>query len=191
MKMKHSATRRLSKEARRDALYRAVSRIKNGHPKIVDKLKAGASIEMSAVAAEAAVDRSLIYKYYRDVLDYVAQLNDRTLRRRVRIKQDEVSKLQAKNREYLDEVREATRQRNLALDENYRLILVIKKLEEDHTKELQRKDQLIRDLTQQLNMQPTALTKSSGLVSPQGLAIEDLSSSSGGVKSGNKHYRDD
>ena len=123
----------------RQELELAVRRIVNGNPK---RVKKGTALSPASVAAEAAVDRSTLYRYHEPVLSEIRKINDATPQKKLREKHSELAESRDKAKEYRTMLEEE--QANLAqmARQNYALNLRIKELEGY----LRDRDQVITEL---------------------------------------------
>ncbi len=128
-----------SQKATRLELELAVRRIVNGNPQ---RVKKGTSLSPLAVAAEADVNRTTLYRYHEPVLTEIRRINDSTPQKKLREKQSELAEIEAKAKEYRLMLEDE--QANLAkmARQNYILSMRIKELEGI----VQNRDTLIAEL---------------------------------------------
>lgn len=118
----------------------ALSRLRNGNPKVVEK---GKKISASSVAKEAGIDRSTLYRYHEPIVTEIRKLNDATPISQVKQKRTELAKEREKSKEYrilLEEAQndlEQIARQNYALEERNKELENLLRLRDDMIKELQ------------------------------------------------------
>lgn len=107
-----------SQKQTRKALELALSRLRNGNPKRVQR---GIAITASAVAEEAGVDRSTLYRFHEPILSDIRKLNETTQKKRLEGKRTELSVAIDKLRECRALLEEKQSEINLWARQNYAL----------------------------------------------------------------------
>ncbi|MBP8276050.1 MAG: hypothetical protein KAX55_04070 [Propionivibrio sp.] len=104
----------------------AVRRLVNGNPQ---RVKKGTPLSPAAVAAEAGVDRSTLYRYHEPVLTEIRRTIDATPQKKLREKSGELAAAMAKAKEYraMLEAEQANLQKMAR--ENYNLSARVRHLE--------------------------------------------------------------
>jgi len=122
----------------------ALSRLRNGNPKVVAK---GKKITASSVAKEAGIDRSTLYRYHEPIVTEIRKLNDATPISQVKQKRTELANEREKSKEYRGLLEEAQVDLKLIALQNYAL--------EERNKELENllrlRDDMIKELQLQVN----------------------------------------
>lgn len=110
----------------RQELELAVRRIVNGNPK---RVKKGTTLSPVSVAAEAAIDRSTLYRYHEPVLSEIRKINNATPQKKLREKHSELAESKDKAKEYRTMLEEEQANLVQMARQNYALNLRIKELE--------------------------------------------------------------
>lgn len=116
-----------------DKLQDAITRIVEGHPVFVQPVKNLQQITIALVAEEAGVERTTLYKYHSDIIERIQRIKNASDQEQAHKEKTALQKAQAKNHEYLDEIRKIKQQRDLALEENYRLSMELQKIKNSYT----------------------------------------------------------
>lgn len=132
-----------SVKATREQLELALARILEGKPK---RVKPGTAASALSVAKEAQVDRSTLYRYHADFLDKVKRATNSTADQRLESKRGELSRLQAKAREYKNIADDLQAELEAVARSNYALSHRMHELEEL----LRQRDAVIADLQQRI-----------------------------------------
>lgn len=82
------AHKEASQKQTRKALELALSRLRNGNPK---RVKRSIAITASAVAEEAGIDRSTLYRFHEPILSEIRKLNETSQKKRLEGKRTELS----------------------------------------------------------------------------------------------------
>lgn len=138
------AHKKASQLQTRKALELALSRLRNGNPK---KVKRGTPITASSVAEEAGVDRSTLYRFHEPILSELRKLNDTSQKKKMEIKQTELSAASYKLREYRSMLEEKQSEIGSWARQNYALSHRVQELEA----QIQHRDKVIADLQARLN----------------------------------------
>jgi hypothetical protein len=120
------AHKEASQKQTRKALELALSRLRNGNPK---RVKQGTAITASAVAEEAGVDRSTLYRFHEPILSDIRKLNEKTQKKRLEGKRTELSVAIDKLRECRALLEEKQSEINLWARQNYALSHRLQELE--------------------------------------------------------------
>lgn len=128
-----------SVKATREQLELALERILNEKPK---RVKAGTAASVLAVAKEAQVDRSTLYRYHADFLDKLKRVTNSTADHMLESKRNELSRTQIKAREYRNIAENLQIELEAIARNNYALSHRVQELEEL----LRQRDNLINDL---------------------------------------------
>lgn len=113
------------KETRQE-LELAIRRIVNGNPQ---RVKKGAPLSPAAVAAEAGVDRSTLYRYHEPVLTEIRRTIDATPQKKLREKSSELAAATAKAKEYREMLEAEQVNLQKMARENYTLSARVRHLE--------------------------------------------------------------
>jgi AcrR family transcriptional regulator len=116
-----------SVKATREQLELALARILDGKPKWV---KTGAAVSVLAVAKEAKVDRSTLYRYHPDFLDKLKHVTNSTADHLLESKRSELSRTQARAREYRNIAEDLQAELEAIARNNYALSHRVQELEE-------------------------------------------------------------
>ena len=128
----------------RQALELALARLRNGNPRKVEK---GARITPVAVAREAGVDRSTLYRFHEPVLTQIRKLNETAPRQQLEAKRTALAEALGKAKEYRKILEDAQEEIKAWARQNYALSHRALELEEL----LLIRDQVIEQLQQQIN----------------------------------------
>ena len=128
----------------RQELELALARLRNGNPQ---KVKKGARITPAAVAKEAGVDRSTLYRFHEPVLTQIRKLNEKTPKQQLEAKRTELADALAKAKEYRVMLEDAQDEIKAWARQNYMLSHRVQELEEM----LRIRDRVIAELQQQAN----------------------------------------
>ncbi|QJW82557.1 hypothetical protein [Burkholderia glumae] len=132
-----------SVKATREQLELALARILEGKPK---RVKPGTAVSASSVAKEAQVDRSTLYRYHADLLDKLKRATNSTADQLLKSKRGELSRTQAKAREYKNIAEDLQAELEAVARNNYALSHRMQELEEL----LRQRDVVIADLQQRI-----------------------------------------
>lgn len=133
-----------SQKQTRKALELALSRLRNGNPK---RVKRGTAITASAVAEEAGIDRSTLYRFHEPILSDIRKLNETTQKKQLEGKQTELSTAIDKLRECRSLLEGKQAEINAWARQNYALSHRLQELEGMLTE----RDNTIADLQVRLN----------------------------------------
>jgi len=111
----------------REQLELALTRLLEGKPK---RVKIGAKISALAVAKEAQIDRSTLYRYHSDFLDKLKVATNSTAAHLLESKRGELSRVQAKAREYRNIAEDVQAELEAIARNNYTLSHRVQELEE-------------------------------------------------------------
>lgn len=128
-----------SVKATREQLELALARILDGKPKWV---KTGTTVSALAVAKEAKVDRSTLYRYHSDFLDKLKRVTNSTADHLLESKRGELSRTQARAREYRNIAEDLQAELEAIARNNYALSHRVQELEDL----LRQRDAVITDL---------------------------------------------
>ncbi len=104
----------------------AIRRIVNGNPQ---RVKKGTHLSPAAVAAEAGVDRSTLYRYHEPVLTEIRRTIDATPQKKLREKSSELAAATAKAKEYREMLEAEQANLQKMARENYNLNAQVKELQ--------------------------------------------------------------
>ena len=128
----------------------ALARLRNGNPQ---KIKKGARITPAAVAQEAGVDRSTLYRFHEPVLTQIRLLTEKAPRQQLEAKRSELAEALAKAKEYREMLEGAQEEMKAWARQNYTLSHRVQELEEL----LLMRDQVIAELQKQVKIRPTVV----------------------------------
>jgi hypothetical protein len=128
-----------SVKATREQLELALARILEGKPK---RVKSGTVLSALAVAKEAKVDRSTLYRYHSDFLDKLKHVTNSTVAQLLESKRGELSRTQARAREYRNIAEDLQTELEAIARNNYVLSHRVQEIE----KLLRQRDSVIADL---------------------------------------------
>jgi len=129
----------------------ALIRIKCRTPEIVEPIQQDSEITIAMVAREAQVHPATIYNHP-EIKAEVDAMKSTSLPERYENQRQKFNELKKQQQQYLDEMREIKQQRDLALEENYRLSLLVA----EKTKEI---ESLNKEKSRITNQHKTALEK--------------------------------
>ncbi|EIU5250134.1 TPA: hypothetical protein NH808_000100 [Pseudomonas aeruginosa] len=127
----------------RQELELALARLRNGNPR---RVKRGTLVSAAAVAAEAGIDRSTLYRFHEPILTAIRKFNETTSKQRLEAKQGELGEARAKAREYREALEAARDEITAWARQNYALTHRVQELEAI----LRQRDKLIADLQARL-----------------------------------------
>lgn len=127
----------------RHELELALARLRNGNPK---RVKKGTLISAAAVAEEANVSRSTLYRFHDSILAEIRQLNETTPKKKLQAKCGELAEVQTKAKEYREALIEAHDEMTNWARQNYALTHRVQELED----ELRQREKTITDLQARL-----------------------------------------
>lgn len=127
----------------RHELELALARLRNGNPK---RVKKGTLISVAAVAEEAGISRTTLYRFHKSVLAEIYQINEATPKVKLQVKCGELAETQAKAKEYREALIEARDEMTNWARQNYVLTHRVEELEE----ELRQREKTIADLQTRL-----------------------------------------
>lgn len=113
-----------AKETRQE-LELAIRRIVNGNPK---RVKKGTPLSPAAVAAEAGIDRTTLYRYHEPVLTEIRRITEGTPQKKLREKQSELADAVTRAKEYRLMLEEEQASLVKMARENYALKARVKEL---------------------------------------------------------------
>jgi len=120
------AHKEASQKQTRKALELALSRLRNDNPR---RVKRGIAITASAVAEEAGIDRSTLYRFHEPILSEIRKLNETTQKKRLEGKRTELSAAIDKLRECRTLLEEKQAEINAWARQNYALSHRMQELE--------------------------------------------------------------
>ncbi|UJC25371.1 hypothetical protein HUK75_22345 [Pseudomonas aeruginosa] len=121
----------------------ALARLRNGNPR---RVKRGTLVSAAAVAAEAGIDRSTLYRFHEPILTAIRKFNESTSKQQLETKQGELGEARAKAREYREALEAARDEMTAWARQNYVLTHRVRELEAT----IQQRDKLIADLQARL-----------------------------------------
>lgn len=128
----------------REQLELALTRILEGKPK---RIKPGSAASVLSVAKEAQVDRSTLYRYHADFLEKLKLATNSTAVQLLESKRGELSRTQARAREYRNIAEDLQSELEALARNNYALSHRVQELEEL----LRQRDAVIADLQQRVD----------------------------------------
>ena len=131
----------------RQELELALARLRNGNPQ---KVKKGTRITPAAVAQEADVDRSTLYRFHEPVLTQIRKLTEKAPKQQLEAKRNELADARAKAKEYREMLEDAQDEMKAWARQNYALNHQVQELQEL----LRIRDEVIAQLQQQVNSKP-------------------------------------
>lgn len=137
------AHKEASQRQTRQELELALARLRNGNPR---RVKRGTLVSAAAVAAEAGIDRSTLYRFHEPILTAIRKFNETTSKQRLEAKQGELGEARAKACEYREALEAARDEITAWARQNYVLTHRIRELEAT----IQQRDKLIADLQARL-----------------------------------------
>lgn len=132
-----------SVKATREQLELALARILEGKPK---RVQPGTSASALSVAKEAQVDRSTLYRYHPDFLDKLKRATNSTTDKLLESKRGELSRTQARAREYRNIAEDLHAEMEAVARNNYTLSHRVQELEDL----LRQRDAVIADLQERV-----------------------------------------
>ncbi|MBI8451145.1 hypothetical protein JEZ57_30325, partial [Pseudomonas aeruginosa] len=81
------AHKEASQRQTRQELELALARLRNGNPR---RVKRGTLVSAAAVAAEAGIDRSTLYRFHEPILTAIRKFNESTSKQQLETKQGEL-----------------------------------------------------------------------------------------------------
>lgn len=133
-----------SRKTTRQALDAALARIQVGKPVHV---RVGSAISAVAIAKEAGIDRSTLYRYHGDFLDEIRKLTDSTSQQLLESKRSELTRVQSRAREYRTLAEDLQAELEAVARHNYALSHRVQELEEL----IRQRDAVIVDLQQRMS----------------------------------------
>jgi chromosome segregation ATPase len=127
----------------REQLELALARILEGKPK---RVKPGTPVSALSVTKEAQVDRSTLYRYHTEFLDKLKRAANSTTDQLLESKRGELSRTQAKAREYRNIAEDLQSELEAIARNNYALSHRVQELEE----QIRQRDTIIADLQARL-----------------------------------------
>jgi len=145
-------------------LQDALIRIKNRAPEIEAPIQQDHEITIRMVARESGVSYATIYNHP-EIKAEIDAMKSTSLSERYEAQRLKLNDLKQQQQQYLDEIREIKQQRDLALEENYRLSLLVEtkakeidslnkertRLTSHHKIALEKRDLHIQQLLKQIN----------------------------------------
>lgn len=128
----------------RQELELALARLRNGNP---SKVKKDTRITPAAVAQEAGVDRSTLYRFHEPILTQIRKLTEKEPRQQLMAKRNELGDAVAKAKEYRELLENVQDELKAWARQNYALSHKVQEMEEM----LRIRDEIIAQLQQQVN----------------------------------------
>ncbi|WP_370678462.1 TetR family transcriptional regulator [Comamonas sp. GB3 AK4-5] len=112
------AHKEVSQRQTRQELELAFARLRNGNPR---RVKRDTAINATAVATEAGIDRSTLYRFHEPILTAIRKFNEATSKQKLEAKQGELGEARTKAREYREALELARNEMAAWARQNYEL----------------------------------------------------------------------